>query len=219
MNEPALRQDCDTARVKAHLGVRASTLRLTLTKRNAAREKEVGMFDRIVVPLDGSELAEQALPQAEELARLTGAPIHLVRVIDPTQLPWYRSLGMATDYVAVEGALRDEDRESDTYLNSVAKRLAESGIEVDWERRRGRTDRELIAATKPGDIIVMVSHGRGGITRVLLGSVAEELLRHASVPILLVKSTAVATNQSGNASETVANEGTASRNTVAGDSL
>lgn len=145
------------------------------------------MYKRIVVPLDGSELAEQALPDAEALARLTGAPIHLIRVVDPTQLPWYGAFGMAMDYATIQGALGDEENTANAYLDAVATRLRESGMTVDTELRRGRADRELVAATGDGDVIVMASHGRGGISRWLLGSIAEELLRHATVPILLVR--------------------------------
>ena len=47
------------------------------------------MYQRIVVPLDGSDIAELAIPEAERMARLTGAPLHLIRVVDPSQVPWY----------------------------------------------------------------------------------------------------------------------------------
>jgi nucleotide-binding universal stress UspA family protein len=145
------------------------------------------MYQRIVVPLDGSDVAEQALPEAQRLALLTGAPIHLVRVIDPTQLPWYGSYGVVMDAATVQGVLGDEERMGDAYLSSVAKRLEEMGITANTELRRGRAARELVAAAKTGDVIVLASHGRGGITRWLLGSVAEDVLRHASVPVLLIR--------------------------------
>ena len=87
--------------------------------------------------------------------------------------------------------LGDEEFVADGYLAVVAKRIEELGIEVDYEVRHGRAAKELVAATKPGDIIVIASHGRGGISRWLLGSVAEEFVRHAAVPVLLVKATKV----------------------------
>ena len=145
------------------------------------------MYQRIVVPLDGSKLAEEALPDAERLARLMDAPMHLLRVVDLTQLPWYGQFGGAMEYVASEQALAADDEAAASYLQTVAERMTASGLSVVTEVRRGPTSRVLIAATRPGDLIVMASHGRSGMTRWFLGSVAEEILRHASVPILLVK--------------------------------
>jgi nucleotide-binding universal stress UspA family protein len=72
-------------------------------------------------------------------------------------------------------------------LEIVATRLRASGLVVRTESRRGHAAREIVAATAPGDLIVMASHGRSGVTRWLMGSVAEDVLRHATVPILLVK--------------------------------
>jgi len=145
------------------------------------------MYTRIVVPLDGSELAERALPDAERLARLISAPIHLLRVVDLTLLPWYGQFEMSMEYAATEQMLADDSDAASTYLQTIAERLTASGLTAVTEVRRGPTSRSLIDATKPGDLIVMASHGRSGMTRWFLGSVAEEILRHATVPVLLVK--------------------------------
>lgn len=145
------------------------------------------MYQRIVVPLDGSELAEEALPDAERMARLTGAPILLLRVVDLTQLPWYGQFGMSMEYVASEQVILGDADQATTYLGTVAERIAAAGLAVTTEVRRGLTSRALIEATEPGDLIVMASHGRSGMTRWFLGSVAEEILRHATVPVLLIK--------------------------------
>jgi nucleotide-binding universal stress UspA family protein len=145
------------------------------------------MYSRIVVPLDGSPLAEQALEHARELAKFTGAPIHLLRVIDFTRLESYGPYGMAMEYTSFEPILSEEEDASKTYLRRVEAELRESKISVDSEVRRGPVTREIIAASQPGDVIVMASHGRGGITRFLLGSVAEDVIRHSSVPVLLIR--------------------------------
>lgn len=145
------------------------------------------MYTRILLPLDGSELAEQAIPEAERLAKLTGAPLHLIRVVDVTQLPWYGAYGMAMEFSAVETATAEEGVVATAYLKGVAERLGGAGLTVETEVLRGPTARALVYAAREGDVIVMASHGRGGIARWILGSVAEELLRHATVPILLVK--------------------------------
>lgn len=146
------------------------------------------MYRRIVVPLDGSSLAEKALPQAEELAWLTGASIHLIWVVDYTRLERYGPYALALEYSAAEPMLAEEHAVAVTYLNGVVDRLSAAGLTVDSAVVQGRVARELVAASKPGDVIVMASHGRGGLSRWLLGSVAEDVLRHSAVPVFLVKS-------------------------------
>lgn len=153
------------------------------------------MYRRIVVPLDGSELAERALGDAEELARLTNAPLHLVRVVDVAQIPWYGQFGMAMEYGMVEQGLTAESAAATAYLQAMGERIAEHGLVADAEVRRGSTTVELLATIQPGDLIVMASHGRGGIARWILGSVAEHLLRHATVPIVLVKAITQTTDE------------------------
>lgn len=134
------------------------------------------MYRRILVPLDGSKLAERALPAAEELARLMQAPLHLVRVIDPAQ--WDLS---------ANGADEAEGLAADSYLERMTQREVEQGIGARGEVRYGNTVREIVSTTQPGDLMVMSTHGRGGLARWFLGSVAEAVIRHAPVPLLLIR--------------------------------
>jgi nucleotide-binding universal stress UspA family protein len=145
------------------------------------------MYRRIVVPLDGSALAEEALPRAAELARLSRAPIHLLRVVDYLRLERYGPYALALEYSAIEPVLTTEQTEATNHLTGIADRLTGEGLPVETEVRQGRVAREVVAAVKPGDVIVMASHGRGGLSRWLLGSIAEDVLRHAPVPVLLVR--------------------------------
>ena len=147
------------------------------------------MFTRIIVPLDGSELAEQALPQAEELARLTNAPIHLVRIIDVGNPGQYGAY-LALEAAGYAEALERDEAETETYLEAMGRRLADRGHSVAVEHQRGHPAQELVALTRPDDLIVMATHGRGGVGRALLGSVADEVVRHARVPVLLVRASA-----------------------------
>ena len=143
------------------------------------------MYQRIVVALDGSDLAEQALTEARELSRLTGAPLHLIRVADVTRFRFGASEA-ALAYAALGEELGQEAREARAYLDALAARLGQ-GDAVTSEVRTGFAAAELQEATNPGDLLVMASHGRGGVARWLLGSVAEEVTRHAQVPVLLVR--------------------------------
>ena len=146
------------------------------------------MFQRIVVPLDGSELAERALPQAEELARLTGAPIHLVRVIDITAPLRYSAYGWAIETAGLESLLDDERASARAYLERIGRDVDARGVAVTTELREGLPARELIETAGSGDLVVMASHGRGGLARWFLGSVAAEVVRRSAAPVVLVRS-------------------------------
>jgi nucleotide-binding universal stress UspA family protein len=144
------------------------------------------MFARIVATLDGSKTAEQALPAAAELARRLGIPLVLLRVAD---LTWLR-FGMndaALAYASLGSELDDERREAAAYLAAVADRLAAAGLTVTTEVRTGFAGREIVAALQPGDLLAIATHGRGGLGRLLIGSVAEKVTRESPVPVLLVR--------------------------------
>lgn len=145
---------------------------------------------RLLVPLDGSELAEAALPVATTLAQRLGVPVQLVRATNSAMV--LATLGGSGPVLAVPPAElyeqlgSDLEREATTYLTGVAERLRAEGITASWEVRSGSPYAEIADATEPGDLLVMTSHGRGGMMRWLLGSVAEKLVREAPAPVLLV---------------------------------
>lgn len=144
------------------------------------------MYQRIVLPLDGSELAELAIPHAEEMARLTGAGIHLIRVVDLISGKAYGAY-IALEAIGYAEALNAEAIECGDYLGQVKDRLSAKGFRVTSEVFRGPAAHEITQGTQPGDVIIMATHGRGGVRRWLIGSVAEAVLRHASVPVLLIR--------------------------------
>jgi len=129
------------------------------------------MVARIVVPLDGSDLAGEALPVAVDLARNLGVCVHLVRVTPDAR----------------RERTAEEDRRD---LEEIARSIRNEDCEASVEVRTGDPRRELLAALAPGDLVAMTSHGRGGVGRWLLGSVADHLVHHAPAPVLLVRSRA-----------------------------
>lgn len=145
------------------------------------------MYKRIVVPLDGSDLARHALTDAAEIARLSRAPIHLVRVIDLTQLDRYGLYGFGGGGAAFQSLVDEEVEAAAADLEKIATDLRNQGLMVTTEVRRGGVVFELQQVAQPGDLYVIASHGRGGISRWFLGSVAEELVRRSVVPILIVR--------------------------------
>src|SRR5687768_1296288 len=106
------------------------------------------MYKRIVVPLDGSDLAERALPHAGEMAQLTGSPIHLVRVIDTLHLGGYGPYGLAVEHAAYERGLAAEESAGREYLATIERDLVDRGLRVTQEVRQGSVRHQLTAATR-----------------------------------------------------------------------
>jgi nucleotide-binding universal stress UspA family protein len=158
------------------------------------------VYRRIIVSLDGSKLAELALPQAEALAHLTGAPLHLVRVIDPAGQRTLGNVLLHTDALAWQLLLEEERLAARDYLERIEQDVRDRQHTVTIEYRQGSAADELLAIMQPGDLLVMATHGRGGLARWFLGSVAEAIVRRASVPVLLVRATPPASDVSASGS-------------------
>ncbi len=145
------------------------------------------MFHRIVVPLDGSALAERALEWATDLARVANVPIHLVRVIDLGRIDGGASLVWGLSPWALERALDEEQRAALDSLERTRQRLKDQGVQAFAEVRHGRAPDEIVASVTEDDLVVMSTHGRGGLPRWFLGSVAESVARHAPGPVMLIR--------------------------------
>jgi len=143
------------------------------------------MYNRILVPLDGSELAEQILPQVTSLASSTGAEVVLLRVPD---LPVNDYLMTAPGWSA---RLREQaDDETREYLMSLGKKLRAQGLRVQTQIVYEGTVYSAILNTAREfdvDLIAMSTHGRSGLARLVMGSVADDVVRHAELPVLLVR--------------------------------
>ncbi len=164
-------------------------------KRGATRVS----FERILVPLDGSDMAAGILPVAEDLAQRLGARIDLLAVVDPetTELPSYMPIAAGVPHVEISaGQLEDAEvvqlervRAATEYLNSVANSLRKGGLEVDVEATVGDPAREIVAKAKRRhtDVIAMATRGRSAIGRGLLGSVTDKVAHSSAVPMLIVR--------------------------------
>ncbi|MHB0868039.1 MAG: universal stress protein [Chloroflexota bacterium] len=149
------------------------------------------MYRRILVPLDGSPLAEAALPHATAVARRFDAGLTLLQVVSTlpvaTTVDTTATAGAET-VLAVE-AIEATEQAAVEYLNEVAHRPELAGIPVEVEVVRGGPAREIVRQAQRGkaDLIVMSTHGRSGLGRLVFGSVADEVLREAGIPILLIR--------------------------------
>jgi nucleotide-binding universal stress UspA family protein len=146
------------------------------------------MYSRILVPLDGSNVAEEALSQAKELARTLNVPIHLVRVVDTYRAQAIPATGMALDYSMLAELAEEEIEDAKSYMQGAVEILKAEGLNGSGDVLQGPIAQQIVEAAEAGDMIVMSSHGRTGIKRWFLGSVAEEVIRRANVPVLLIRS-------------------------------
>ncbi len=139
----------------------------------------------ILVPLDGSTFSEQALSAAIELAKRMGARLHLVRAHQLPPVPMTPELAGAPTGV-LEQSIREAEQE---YLGTVANRCMEAGVSARTDLLDGPAAMALAAyAQEVGiDLIVMTTHGRGGISRAWVGSVADALVRRCTTPVLLLR--------------------------------
>jgi len=142
-------------------------------------------FKKIIVPLDGSRFAEGALPYAQMLAERGGGQIELVRIaVHPSSYVYVSD-------PATLATLYDSDRaHCEEYLHKVAARLGEAmSAPVSVVVLEGPVADAILdhAEATGADLIVMSTHGRSGMERWLLGSVAEKVVRSARIPVMLIR--------------------------------
>lgn len=149
------------------------------------------MYTRIVVGIDGSELASKALRHAIALAKTSGARLFIVTSTEPSVLVTAGAEFMAVDTGAIVADLEDIKAKSARATLAAAEALVGGeGISVDKIHVPSSVAADAIlktAESQGADLIVMGSHGRRGLGRLLLGSQAAEVLSRATVPVLVVK--------------------------------
>ena len=144
----------------------------------------IAMYEKILVPLDGSALAERAIPHAREIARGSRSEILLLQSVT-FPLPVVPEAGLIPDGKWLAGAKKEAAR----YLEGIAAPLREAGVRVrTLLDERSPADAILhVAMREEVDLIVMSTHGRGGLSRMLMGSVAESVFHATTRTVMLVK--------------------------------
>jgi nucleotide-binding universal stress UspA family protein len=142
-------------------------------------------YKKILVPLDGSETSEAILPEIEKLASAFGASICILHVVPTPFFP-----GSMEPIVQYETITEAFTKGGEAYLRKIERRLKEKGFMVEGLLQHGNEAQRILEQCDHVDIdlIAMSTHGRSGVSRWLLGSVAEKVVRHATKPILLVRS-------------------------------
>lgn len=141
------------------------------------------MYRKLLVPLDGSDFSEHALALARPIAHRAGSTLHLVLVHTP--------LALHTSDIApirLTEEWEDEHRETERrYLEGRAETLRAEGLDAVAELREGDVAREIEEAAELADMLILATHGRGGLGRAWLGSVADTLIRHVETPIFVIR--------------------------------
>jgi len=149
------------------------------------------MYKKILVPLDGSKLAECALPHVEELAK--GCDTEEVILVSVTErVKGYRALEEPSQPLGqrlIPEAFGKKEKQAQKYLARIAKAMAAKGIKVSTEVLLWKPDEAIVGYAKQSrcDLIVMASHGRSGPSRWAHGSVADKVLRASGIPVLMVR--------------------------------
>jgi len=141
------------------------------------------MYKRVLLPLDGSMTAESIVPFVLEIAGPLDMEITLLQVIVPRPQTGIEA-GVVEDVAGLQS-------EAERYLAGVAANLRAKGVRVRMLVRVGRAVAEILDAARDAeaDLIAMATHGRGGLGRMLFGSVAEAVLRQAEIPVFLMRQT------------------------------
>ena len=139
---------------------------------------------RVLVALDGSTACESVLRFLLEIAGPLDMTVMLLHVLEP--MP--PQVLEAAPHVIIDD-VEARRKEAEEYLAPIAAALRSKGVDTSWAIRRGRPADEILAAARESgaDLIAMATHGRTGLGRLLFGSVAEAVLRHAPVPVFMIR--------------------------------
>ena len=148
------------------------------------------MYKKIMVPLDGSKLAERVFPHLETVVKGCESPeVIVVQAVEPLSVPYGREVAQFTSLEQVKAFETHQKVEAEKYLKEIVARLKETGVNAKADVIYGKAGEALSDyATKNNvDLVIIATHGRSGISRWVLGSVADRLIRSICVPVLMVR--------------------------------
>lgn len=146
------------------------------------------MYEEILVPQDGSEMAEAAIPHAEALAKAFGSRVTIIYVIEPVSI--YPQPGIIGPVISVPMDTEQEKENLRGYLEKSVESLKKDGVDARYVIEEGDAALRIIDYSHETGInlIIMTTHGRSGIARWVYGSVADKVLRESKLPVLLIRS-------------------------------
>lgn len=170
---------------------------MSSVKRSAPSSTRVGTYSKLLVPLDGSRLSESAIPHAAMLALALKSEVVLFRVVEQVSVGAALTghEGPETVRKVVEQAVKSEGLKTAAagqYLERHARNYAAHGVKVTVATAVGKPRDQILAYCKANqvDLVVMTTRGRSGLKRLVLGSVAEAVVRSPVVPVLVIRGAA-----------------------------
>ena len=145
------------------------------------------MFKHLLVTLDGSARAESVIPHAIDIGKSMGAQVTLLRIVDATTSGWGERGAVGKSVETPTNSLHVEQAKS--YLDRVAAQVRASGVSAHAVVKQGPPAKQVVTTAREvdADAIVMATHSRRGLNRLMFGSVAEAVLHESHLPILLVR--------------------------------
>jgi nucleotide-binding universal stress UspA family protein len=167
--------------------VRSSEIPLVVVSpRGGQRDQLEGMaLKRVVAPLDGSPLAETVLPHVKEMARRLSLEVALIRVVTVPTWPGAGHEGYPVEVTGLEERL---EAEAAAYLERMGRGFSDEGIPTQWKVLKGSPGPTILAYAqeRSGNLVAISTHGRSGLGRLVIGSVADLLIRSLGTPVLVV---------------------------------
>jgi nucleotide-binding universal stress UspA family protein len=143
--------------------------------------RSMTLFKKILIPTDGSDNTKEAIMKGLEMAKMMGAEVTALYVVDQTS---FINFPMDSTIVSVYSMLEKEGMDAVEFVKAEGTKL---GVKVTTQVEEGSPARKIIDASKLYDLVVMGTLGRTGISKILLGSVAERVVRFAECPVLVVR--------------------------------
>ena len=138
-------------------------------------------FKKILIPTDGSKANERAVEKGLSLARLVGAKAKILYVVDTST---FRDIPPDEMITNVTGRMESQ---GDDILSKIEDRAEEMGVETERSIQKGHPAEVIIDESSEHDIIVIGTHGRSGLSKLLVGSTTEKVVRHSKCPVLVIK--------------------------------
>ena len=146
------------------------------------------MYNKIMVPLDGSKLAECVIPHVEAIAEgCQVSELVLLRIVEPERV--YSVSDSVIDPNLAAGRESERRKEAESYLETIANHFPENKMECTCKALTGRVAEKLVdyAVENNIDLIIIATHGRSGVTRWVRGSIADKILHSSTIPVLMVR--------------------------------
>jgi nucleotide-binding universal stress UspA family protein len=140
-----------------------------------------GRFERVLIPTDGSNTSRKALETGLEVARLMGADVTGLYVLDDSA---YAAFPGDVEWDTIKDMLAEEAQHA---LAELEEACDENDISCSVQTREGHPAEEILDVSEEHDLVVMGTHGRSGLEHLLLGSVTEKVIRHAECPVLVIR--------------------------------